>query len=92
MVQNFAQRRREEFNRKKYDESAAKLRLPKQYLSTDKDRGARYRGVKGGIMKHFFSFFFFKSRNISLTKSLVNKLQRSTLGHGRRLPQRTVEG
>ena len=46
MVQNFAQRRREEFNRKKYDESTAKLRLPKQYLSTDKDRGARYRGVK----------------------------------------------
>jgi hypothetical protein len=68
MVQNFAQRRREEFNRKKYDESAAKLRLPKQYLSTDKDRGARYRGVKGGIMKQFFSLFFL------ITKHIPNKI------------------
>ena len=44
-VRNFELRRRKEC--KEFDaEAASKLRLPKQHLPTDRDRGARYRGMK----------------------------------------------
>ena len=44
-VRNFELRRRKEC--KEFDaEAASKLRLPKQHLPTDRDRGAMYRGMK----------------------------------------------
>ena len=44
-VRNFELRRRKEC--KEFDaEAASKLRLPKQHLPTDRDRGAMYRGKK----------------------------------------------
>ena len=67
---------------KEFDtEAASKLRLPKQHLPTDKDRGARYRGMKVNS-KHIPNKI---EQNRNNQKSSLNDLR----WRGGRLPQRT---
>ena len=79
-MRNFELRRRKEC--KTFDtEAASKLRLPKQHLPTDKDRGARYRGMKVNS-KHIPNKI---EQNRNNQKSSLNDLR----WRGGRLPQRT---
>ena len=67
---------------KEFDtEAASKLRLPKQHLPTDKDRGASYRGMKENS-KHIPNKI---EQNCNNQKSSLNDLR----WRGGRWPQRT---
>ena len=67
--------------KKFYTEAASKFHLPKQHLPTDKDRGARYRGMKENS-KHIPNKI---EQNRNNQKSSLNDLR----WRGGRLPQRT---